>query len=194
VATLDSSDRRLAPTWKPKERAPEAADAAADAGTPGRERDQGVGAGPWLATLAAMLIVALLLWWRRRRRQPPAPFAADYAPKAPTGTGADEAAPAPDPMAEAIAEVAAAYDSGNPNQARSALLGWAALVWPDDAPGNLARLSLRLPEPLRTRVTLLEKAFFSPTPVDWISQPVVPLLEAVAARETEPRPETADQS
>jgi hypothetical protein len=194
VATLDSSDRRLAPTWTPKAREPEAADAAPDADRPDGERDQGVGAGPWLATLAAMLVVALLLWWRRHRRQPPAPFAADYAPKAPSGTAADESAPAPDPMAQAIAEVAAAYDTGNPNQARSALLRWAALVWPGDAPGNLARLSLRLPEPLRGRITLLEKAFFSPTPVDWISQPVVPLLEEVAARETKPRPETADQS
>jgi hypothetical protein len=154
---------------------------------------QAIGAGPWIATLAAILILALLLWWRRRRRRPPAPaFGSAYAPK--QTPPADDGETAPDPMERAIAEVAAAYDTGNPNQARAALLGWATLVWPSDAPGNLARLALRLPEPLRGRITRLEKAFFSPTPVDWVSEPVAPLLADVSARHAATEADGANQS
>jgi hypothetical protein len=82
---------------------------------------------------------------------------------------------------QAIAAVTVAYDSGNATRARSALLAWAALIWPDDPPANLARLALRLPSPLSDRVKLLEKSFFSPTPIDWSSQPVTSLLQEIAA-------------
>ena len=195
VAELDSSERRLAPTWTPPAAESPEAQLQPDETTPGPELmpPQAIGAGPWIATLAAILILALLLWWRRRRRRPPAPaFGSEYAPK--QTPPADDGETAPDPMERAIAEVAAAYDTGNPNQARAALLGWATLVWPSDAPGNLARLALRLPEPLRGRITRLEKTFFSPTPVDWVSEPVAPLLADVSARHAATEADGANQS
>jgi len=184
VAALDSADRRLAPSWIPPtlESAPQSpAEPRAQIQPPEPRR------GIWIASLAAGLALVALLWlwlYRRSRRggSPPDQLAA-YAPKkaAEVPTTIEDEASAEDPVDQAIAAVTAAYDSGNATRARSALLAWAALIWPDDPPANLARLALRLPSPLSDRVKLLEKSFFSPTPIDWSSQPVTSLLQEIAA-------------
>jgi len=189
VAPLDSSARRLAPAWQ----AP-GAEPVAPPAIPMNEPDATPAeplwrrlSGTWLAILAGLLLVAVLLWlwYRRRRSMPPPGYASAYAPRpaAPSDADAVSAGAGRDAMTDAIAEVDAAYRAGNPNRAHSALLAWAALVWPDDAPANLARLALRVPEPLSGRIKLLEKAFFSPTPVDWASAAVAPLLAEHAASE-----------
>lgn len=67
----------------------------------------------------------------------------------------------------AIAGVRLAYENTDAAAARDALLTWAALVFPDRPPGNLALLARRCPEPLRSEILLLEQAFFSPHPLDW---------------------------
>jgi hypothetical protein len=126
----------------------------------------------------------LWLWLRRRSRRSGAPpdLLAAYAPKktADVSTATEDEAATANSVDQAIASVSAAYDSGNATRARSALLAWAALIWPDDPPANLARVALRVPSPLSDRVKLLEKSFFSPTPIDWSSQPVAPLLHEIA--------------
>jgi hypothetical protein len=70
-------------------------------------------------------------------------------------------------MTEAIAKVEAGYRDSNAGDVRAALLAWAGLVWPERPPANLARLTVQCDGPLRERVKLLEKAFFSPTPIAW---------------------------
>ena len=184
VAALDSADRRLAPSWTPPtlESAPESpVEPRAPIRAPEPRR------GIWIVILATVLALVALLWlWLRRRARRggslPDQLSA-YAPKEAAGVppATEDEASAADPLDQAIAAVTAAYDSGNATRARSALLAWAVLIWPDDPPANLARLALRLPSPLSDRVKLLEKSFFSPTPIDWSSQPVTPLLHEIAA-------------
>lgn len=191
VAPLDSSARRLAPAWQAPgaDTVPPPAAQTSEPGATTQEPLWRSSSGFWLAILASLFLVAALLWlWHRRRRATPQPdYASEYAPRpaAPRDEDADSADAERDAMTDAIAEVDAAYRAGNPNRARNAMLAWAALVWPDDAPANLARLALRLPEPLSGRIKLLEKAFFSPTPVDWSSAPVAPLLAEHAATESQ---------
>lgn len=83
-----------------------------------------------------------------------------------------------DPIAEAIAEVRRAYESGAAQDARDALLAWAALVLPEQPPGNLALLSRRCREPLRSIILLLDQAHFSSYPVDWKHGRIWELLPA----------------
>lgn len=78
----------------------------------------------------------------------------------------------PDPLEAAVQSVRAAYHRGDGGAAREALLNWGRLRWPQDPPGNLARLARRLPPPLRDHITELEKAFFSPDPIHWERAPV----------------------
>lgn len=73
----------------------------------------------------------------------------------------------PTPHAAAIAALRLAYENTDAAAARDALLTWAALVFPDRPPANLALLAKRCREPLRSKILLLEQAFFSPQPLDW---------------------------
>ena len=112
---------------------------------------------PWFW---ATLVLAIGLWWSLRQRRvqsgsPPLPLAV------PTMH------PEPDPLAEVLTRVSTAYGSGNAGAAREALLAWGRLRWPEDPPGNLARLAQRCPADLAAAIQQLEKAFFSPTPIPW---------------------------
>lgn len=135
----------------------------------------------WLAALVAVLLVAVFvgraLAHREARRLPaPAPAPAD----------ASASEPSADARAEAIAAVRGAYRNGNARAAREALLAWAHQQWPSDPPGNLTRLSVRCPEPLRRQIVLLEKAFFSPEPLPWDREAVWEGLEAFASPAPQP--------
>ncbi|WP_200381171.1 BatD family protein [Thiococcus pfennigii] len=132
---------------------------------PPAPRGAGEERGPWLVPGFAILVYLLYLATRRSRRQDPASTKTNT-PQTP------EPDPPRDPRAEAVAAVRAAYTAGNAAAAREALLAWSRLRWPDDPPGNLARLVLRCPEPLRSQIALLEKAFFSPQPIPWEREPV----------------------
>jgi len=92
----------------------------------------------------------------------------------------DEVPAAPDPLEVAISNIEDGYRRGNANAARDALLGWGALLWPDAKPANLAQLALRVPAPLRDDIRLLEKSFFSPTPIDWTRSDIAKSLSAAA--------------
>ncbi|AGA89079.1 hypothetical protein Thimo_0207 [Thioflavicoccus mobilis 8321] len=119
--------------------------------------------GPWIVPGLAILVYLLYLATRRSRPQEQA--------------ATTEPNPPRDRRAEAIAAVRAAYAASDAAAARDALLAWSRLRWPDDPPGNLARLVLRCPEPLRGQIALLEKAFFSPQPIPWDREPVWKGLE-----------------
>ncbi len=120
---------------------------------------------PWFwISLALAITLAGVLGQRRTRAGAPR---ADRA----SSTVGEEPAP-PDPLESAVETVRAAYQRGDGSGAREALLNWGRLRWPQDPPGNLARLARRCPPPLRDHVTQLEKAFFSPDPIHWERDPV----------------------
>jgi hypothetical protein len=177
VEPFASEHRRAAATWE-RTLTPEST----SAGGPDTEPD-GAGDGepaggapwasarPWLYVAGGILMLALIrLLARGRRRAAPEESAGAGSTKGP-GAAAAAAQPdseeTPDPLGDATREVERAYRAGDATAARSALLAWAAVVWPQARPSNLAQLALRLEPPLRDHVRLLEKAFFSPTPLDW---------------------------
>lgn len=77
-----------------------------------------------------------------------------------------------EPFDATISKLQQAYDRGDANAAREALLDWGKQVWPESVPANLSQLALRVEPPLRDEIRLLDKAFFSPTPIDWTGSPV----------------------
>jgi len=120
---------------------------------------------PWF-WISVALAVALTGVLGQRRTRGGAPRA-DHA----SGAAGEQPMP-PDPLESAVEAVRAAYQRGDGSGAREALLNWGRLRWPQDPPGNLARLARRCPPPLRDHVTQLEKAFFSPDPIHWERDPV----------------------
>lgn len=139
---------------------------------------QGTVGNPWFwVSLALAVTLAVVL---RRRREPA------NAPRWNRGTGSigEEKVP-PDPLEAAVETVRSAYLRGDGNEAREALLHWGRLRWPQDPPGNLARLARRCPPPLRDHITQLEKAFFSPDPIRWERDPVPEELSAQSPTKAE---------
>lgn len=124
----------------------------------------------WVSMVLAAALAASLL---RRRRPAAAPIPGHPAPP--------EAETPPDPLTTAVERVREAYRRGDAAAAREALLYWAGLRWPDDPPNNLSRLAQRLAPPLRGQVTDLERAFFSPKPIQWDLEPVADALAAQPA-------------
>jgi hypothetical protein len=184
VAPFASEDRRPAAIWD----RPTPADSGRPAGVPPRDPTQPAATGtadgwktgwtraqPWLTVVALVigLVVVLLLMRVRARHRDEHRSVISQPPAKPSEEGASAATPdgstatGQTSLAAAIAAVERAYRSGNATTARQAFLSWGALVWPKSAPANLAQLASRLEPPLRDEVLLLEKAFFSPQPIDW---------------------------
>lgn len=186
VAAFDSASRRPAPDWR-RQRPQEGS--AGSSGSPGESNapsqpDAGLIAHwPWLLGILVAALAGLLLWgsWRtsqrRRRSQRPPPPSARFRPPE-KGSGQPEPGGTADatPRNTALDKLATAYRAANAGLARQALLDWAGGVWTEDPPGNLWQLSLRLPEPVAGDIRKLDKAFFSPTPIEWHTAPVADRL------------------
>jgi hypothetical protein len=187
VAALDSASRRPAPDWR-RQPPPEGSPGAVESPAKGDALTQPRGLlahWPWLLGTLTALLAGLLLWsgWRTRRQRRGArrtpPPSAHYGPPEPAP---EELHPAERTAKDdAIDKVASAYRAANAARARQALLDWASAVWANDPPGNLWQLSLRLPEPLADDVRKLDKAFFSPTPIEWHTAPVAERLGELPA-------------
>jgi hypothetical protein len=180
VAPFASADRRPAATWNRQTKTDGGGLADMGPGDPTRSADTHAagalrtlwpGMQPWLVAAAIVIAVALLLRMLGRRRRD----RTSVIPQQVTSTKEDatsaysdsDAAMPPTPIAAAIAAIERGYRSGNATAARQAFLSWGALVWPDSAPANLAQLAKRVEPPLRDEILLLEKAFFSPKPINW---------------------------
>jgi hypothetical protein len=184
VAPFASADRRPAAIWD----RPTAAESGRPAGVPPRDSTQPSETGradswktgwtraqPWLAVVALVigLVVVLVLMRVRAQYRDEHRSVISRPPAKPSAEGASAATPdgsaatAQTPLAAAITAVERAYLSGDATGARQALLRWGELVLPTPAPANLAQLASRVEPPLRDEILLLEKAFFSPQPIDW---------------------------
>ncbi len=135
---------------------------------------------PWFW---AALVLAVGLWWSLRRRRV-------QSGSAPPPAAVPATSPEPDPLAEVLTRVGTAYASGNAGAAREALLAWGRLRWPEDPPGNLARLAQRCPADLAAAIQQLEKAFFSPTPIPWQESGVAEAIGRMDPPAAQPSPAT----
>jgi hypothetical protein len=172
VTPLLAAEKPSVPDWGAKRQQAASPPAAPEAPGGGSISEDADGRWPWIS-VAMLLAVLIGIWlFARRRRADQSPSAASSA-RAGTADVPPAAEPVeePDPMTEAIATVEAGYRNGNAGAVRAALLAWAALVWPERPPANLARLTVQVEGPLRERIKLLEKAFFSPTPIAWDAAP-----------------------
>jgi len=148
------------------ETTPEVPAADLEAPLSGPVESNGLGFWTWIAiALGSGWILTMAAWWRASRKTSPPDSVSDT-------PGPPAASTAVHPLQDEIDAVRAAYESGNAGAAREALLAWAARALPEETPSNLARLARRCREPLRSRILLLEEAFFSPEPVAWAKQPV----------------------
>jgi hypothetical protein len=57
--------------------------------------------------------------------------------------------------------------SGDGAGVRQAMLGWAVLQWPDDAPRSIGALAARVSAPLADELTRLSSASYGPGDRDW---------------------------
>lgn len=157
----------------------------APAPAPEPARSASLASNPWFwVSLGLAGTLAGLLLNRRGAGRTPATAAATPHP--------DMETEPPDPLVEALGRVREAYRRGDGGAARDALLAWGRLRWPENPPGNLARLAGRFPPPLREHITELEKAFFSPDPIHWEREPVADALSKDWTAQSVPeRPGTA---
>jgi hypothetical protein len=193
VAELESASRRPTPDWRrdePLDLAPEAA--APTAITPVAARPWLSSAWIWLAATVALGLLIAGLWWRRRARRgasmAPGQQGArdrDASLGSGGGSGGGSGAPSADEqsrLAPHLAAIDQAYRDGDAEGARAALLAWARARWPSHPPGNLSQLAVRLPTDVAADIRRLDKALYSPTPVDWSA---AALSKRLAERSTE---------
>lgn len=197
VAELDSSSRRPAPDWRRDGSSGSPMDEDSPAETlPAARQPWLIAHWPWLAGALVLALLTGLLWRQRTQRraqlatpQPPqGPRPAQHVMRLHTAEQTDPATAAADgasgsansALQQVLSDIADAYRTASAERAKTALLAWAAIQWPERTPSNLSQLSLRLPEPLASDIQLLDKAFYSPRPIDWSSPPVAERLKAVA--------------
>lgn len=174
VAAFISENRRPAATWN--EWPPAVEDSSKGSIAADTNSDSDVPTSPWWTAfwpwfwgfIAIIVITLLVIILVRRREQRPAPEIGMVAPdEFPVTEQTSE-----EPFDATISKLQQAYDRGDANAAREALLDWGKQVWPESVPANLSQLALRVEPPLRDEIRLLDKAFFSPTPIDWTGSPV----------------------
>ena len=130
-----------------------ASTADADTGLLGDGGEAIAGGGWRWASIAlfALWAATALGWWRSRR-------------------GATEAAPE-DPGAPAIARARRALDAacaaGRAEDARDAVLEWAAAAWPETPPRSLGETARRLGPPLATRLRELDRSLYAHEAERW---------------------------
>ena len=125
----------------------------ADTGLLG-DRGEAISGGGWRwasIALFALWAATALGWWRSRRGS------TDAAPE-------DPGAPA---MARARRALGAACATGRAEDARDAVLEWAAAAWPETPPRSLGETAHRLGPPLATRLRELDRSLYACEAESW---------------------------
>jgi len=103
--------------------------------------------------LAAVWLLTLVAWWwssrpRKREREP-------------------AQVPLHKQQARHLKAARKAALAGDGTAVRKALLGWAGLQWPDDAPRSIGTIAQRVSAPLATELDRLSSLSYGPTRGDW---------------------------
>lgn len=206
VAALDVASRRPTPDWRraplldqasPERRATN--DASSE---PSSRQSLPIVWGGLMFATAAIVLGALgwFFWSRRRNRDQVRPASDTEAPTRATATSngvndqrptaaAAETARIQD--SQALDRLHAAYRQADAEAARQALLDWGRTQWPERSPNNLAQLASRLEAPIADEIRQLDKAFFSPKPIDWHSAPLPDRLAERSDKRSKVEPTTA---
>jgi hypothetical protein len=116
--------------------------------------------------LAALLVITLFSWWwsarpKRTPREPePVPIHKQQAK-----------------FLKAARKAALAADAAT---VRSALIDWAALQWPDDAPRSIGNIALRVAAPLSDELLALSRLSYGPESADWNGAALAKALRSFA--------------
>ena len=146
------------------------ADADEDSVAMGGETISG-GAWRWVSlALFALWAATALAWWRSRRG------VREAAPE-------DAGAPA---MARARRALGAACAGGRAEEARDAVLEWAAAAWPETPPRSLGEAARRLGPPLAVRLRELDRHLYARAEESWDGQPLWREAKAGLRRATRP--------
>lgn len=154
------------------------ADAVSDnrAAATGGGSSTGFNPWPWLALLLGLGWALSVVLWLRSRRRRPAPTAAQQPAPPPA-----QPAAGPRPLA-ALEQACLAAD---PHGARSALLAWAAVQWPDDPPRRLELLAARLPPAAAAVLAEIDRCLYAEGCARWDGgaawQLIAPILRQTAA-------------
>ncbi len=103
--------------------------------------------------LAAVWLVTVLAWWWSSRPQ--------KAPREP------ESVPIHRQQSKSLKAARKAALAGDGAGVRDAMLDWAALQWPDDAPRSIGALATRVSSPLADELRNLSKSSYGPGESDW---------------------------
>jgi hypothetical protein len=118
---------------------------------------------PWVALAIGLGWLATLVWWyrdRRARSKRPEPVPAASVPSAAVVGGSS--------LKAAASLVERACAASDPRAARSALIDWASLRWPEDPPHGLEALAARVgDEPLAELLRSIDRAIYAPPGVGW---------------------------
>ena len=194
VAPFASADRRPAARWeRDRVAAEQPADEASETAGAGRDEYSGSEATPtgglaWAIALTVgvgLPVLALFAWLGLRRssrkRRPPKEAVVPALEREPAVRSQAD-------IEATIAKVRQAYAAADALAARSALLSWAAQVWPAQPPRNLSQLMLRVEPPLRDDVKLLDAAFYGPGDTSWAQSRAADRLAALVAVMVKPTP------
>ena len=180
VAELESASRRPTPDWRRDGGADgRTSQAVPSPASPADGQPWLHSAWSWLGALFVLVLVLILAWllWRRRAGTSRAPKQAPSQAMAGPSTPAEGASATNEHRrAELLAELDLACRSEDAEGARMAILAWARLRWAEHPPSNLSQLSLRLPEAIAADIRRVDKALYSPTPIDWSSAPLAEQL------------------
>lgn len=105
--------------------------------------------------LAGIWLVTLFGWWWSRRKSG-TPSSHQRTPP-----------PAHKQRAQFIKEARQAAESGDARTLKSALLHWARLQWPENAPRSIGEIAARVPEPLSTELDTLSRNSYGPHGESW---------------------------
>ena len=124
----------------------------------------------WLVTIGALVRVL-------RQRRGVEPQSTDRSTREPSRD-----------VAAARRHALEACQGGDPRAVRDALLGWAALVWPESPPRDLIALAAQIrEEPLAAEILTLDRALWSARSGDWSGRSLADQLPRELGTEPSPR-------
>ena len=116
--------------------------------------------------LAVLWILTVIAWWWSRR-----------APRAHTPVEPKEL-PVHKQQSRLLKNARKAASTGDSSAVKSALLAWARLQWPDDAPRNIGDLALRVTMPLSTELNQMCSANYGPGISAWSGENLAKALKS----------------